>query len=71
MSSNVGTVDRVVRLVVAGAAVAGAFAVGATTGAGIALLVIGAVMLVTAGIGFCPLYRIIGLNTCRVPEHRG
>jgi len=28
---------------------------------------VGAVMLVTAAVGFCPLYRIFGMSTCKVP----
>jgi len=28
------------------------------------------VMLVTAAIGFCPIYRVFGMSTCKVPQHR-
>ena len=40
-----------------------ALAVGAGTVAGVVLLVVAAVLLVTAAIGFCPLYRLVGLST--------
>jgi Protein of unknown function (DUF2892) len=30
----------------------------------IILGVVGAVLIVTAAIGFCPLYALFGLNTC-------
>lgn len=28
---------------------------------------VGAVPLLTGLVGFCPLYRLLGINTCRVP----
>lgn len=28
--------------------------------------VLGVVMLVTAAVGFCPLYKIVGMSTCPV-----
>jgi hypothetical protein len=30
------------------------------------LWIVAAVMAVTALVGFCPLYRILGINTCPV-----
>jgi hypothetical protein len=68
MSRNESTADRAIRLVVAVVAVAAAFAVGAGSVLGIVLLVVGAVMLVTAATGFCPLYRVFGLRTCPMPK---
>jgi hypothetical protein len=46
------------------AAFGAAAAVGFDTGAGIALVVVGAIMAVTAAVGFCPLYRVVGISTC-------
>jgi zinc transporter ZupT len=63
MSSNTSKADRIIRVIIAIAAVIGAFAVGASSVFGIILLVVAAVMLVTAAIGFCPLYRLFGLST--------
>jgi hypothetical protein len=63
MSTNMNGLDRIIRLVIAVAAVIAAFAVGASSVFGIILFVIAAVMLVTAAVGFCPLYRIFGLST--------
>lgn len=63
MTHNVGTVDRAVRTVLGLAAVVWAFSTGLTTGAGIALVVVAAVLLVTAAVGFCPLYRLLGIST--------
>ena len=56
---NVGTVDRVVRVILGVALLAMVF-VGPQTPWGW----IGLVPLVTALIGFCPAYKILGLNTC-------
>jgi hypothetical protein len=67
MTTNEAPLDRIVRVVLALAAGVGAFAVGASTVLGIVLLVIAAVLLVTAATGFCPLYRVLGISTCRVP----
>ena len=63
MSSNTSGVDRIIRVVIAIAAVIGAFAVGASSVLGIILFVVAAIMLVTAAVGFCPLYRLFGLST--------
>jgi Protein of unknown function (DUF2892) len=68
MQTNVSNTDRAIRLVVAIAAVVGAFAVGAGSVVGIILFVVAAIMLVTAAVGFCPLYRIFGLSTSKVPS---
>lgn len=63
MSKNESNADRIIRVVIAIAAVLGAFAVGASSFLGIILFVVAAVMLVTAAVGFCPLYRLFGLST--------
>ena len=60
---NEGTIDRAVRIVVGLAILALAF-VGPRTPLGY----LGAIPLVTGLIGFCPAYRLFGLNTCQVPR---
>lgn len=59
MNANVGTIDRALRVVVGLGLLSLAF-IGPRTPFGY----IGLVPLLTAGVGFCPLYRIIGLSTC-------
>jgi Protein of unknown function (DUF2892) len=66
MTANVGSTDKVVRLALALAAVVGAFVSGMSSLLGIVLLVVGAVLAVTALTGFCPLYRAFGMSTCPV-----
>ena len=59
MKVNVGTLDRAGRVVI-GLALIGMAAMDVVGPWGY----IGVVPLLTAGLGFCPLYSIIGLNTC-------
>lgn len=67
MSHNEGSTDRILRVVLALAAVVAGVTVGGGTAVGIVLLVVAGVLLVTAATGFCPLYRVLGISTCRVP----
>ena len=66
--TNVGTIDRILRVVVGLALISLAF-VGPQTPWGW----IGVIPLVTALVGFCPAYRLIGVRTCKVPArgHHG
>ena len=63
MNENTGNVDRVIRIVAAVGAGIAAFLVGPTTVIGIVLLVVAAILVVTAAVGFCPLYRLFGAST--------
>lgn len=65
MGTNVGNADRIARVVIAVVAAVIAYMLGFGSVGGIILLVVAAIMLVTAAVGFCPLYRIVGMNTCR------
>ena len=64
MTRNVGSIDRVLRVVVGLALIASAVA-GWFSPWGY----IGVVPLLTAVVGFCPAYTLLGLNTC--PVKRG
>lgn len=68
MATNEGTVDRIIRVVLGIAALAGAFAVGLGGVGGVLLLVVGGVLALTGAIGFCPLYRVLGISTCPAPK---
>lgn len=63
MGKNESGLDRGLRLIVAIVAAVLAFVVGAGSTLGIVLLAVAAIMLVTAAVGFCPLYRIFGIST--------
>jgi hypothetical protein len=64
MKKNMGTADRVIRILVAVLFAVLYFTNTVTGVLGIVLLVLGAVFLLTSLISFCPLYTLIGLNTC-------
>lgn len=66
MKSNVGGIDRVLRIV-AGLALIGLTLTG-TIGAWGWL---GLVPLGTALVGFCPLYPMLGINTCSAKKVGG
>ena len=59
MMKNVGTVDKVIRIILGLVLLALVF-VGPQTPWGW----IGIIPLATGLIGFCPLYSILGMNTC-------
>jgi len=61
--TNEGTLDRTIRVVV-GLALLSLTVVGPRTLFGL----VGAVPLLTGIVGFCPLYRLVGLSTCPVPK---
>ena len=65
MSRNESNVDRMIRVAVAVVAVIGAVAVGASSVLGFVMFVVAGIVLVTAAVGFCPLYRILGISTNR------
>lgn len=65
MKKNVGTADRVIRFIIA-AVLIGLFIGNTVTGTvGIILLVLAAVFAITSIIGFCPLYALFGIRTCK------
>lgn len=64
MKKNMGTTDKVIRLIVA-AIVAILFFTNVISGAlGIVLLVLAGVFVLTSLISFCPLYLPFGIKTC-------
>jgi hypothetical protein len=63
MKRNESGLDRIIRVVV-GLVLIGLFAAGTVAGwLGWLLLVIGAILLGTGIIGFCPLYAALKINT--------
>lgn len=64
MATNEGNADRVIRVVLAVVAAIIAVAVGAGSVLGVILWIVAGILLVTGLAGFCPLYRMLGINTC-------
>lgn len=60
---NAGTLDRIIRISLGLSLLALAF-----FGPKTALGYVGVVPLFTGIVGFCPLYRLVGLNTCPAPR---
>ncbi|MEY2669198.1 MAG: hypothetical protein RJA59_1836 [Pseudomonadota bacterium] len=60
---NEGTIDRAVRIVLGLGVISLAFVGPRTPWA-----YVGIVPLATGLLGFCPLYRVLGINTCPAPR---
>jgi len=65
LAANVGSADKIIRIVAGLALVALTFTMlgGLSSTMGLVALVVGVVLILTALINFCPLYRILGLRT--------
>lgn len=66
MARNIGSVDRILRIVFGLALIAYAIPLGFSQTGWNWVGWIGVVPLLTAAIGNCPLYSILGLSTCPV-----
>lgn len=68
MKANMGTADKIIRMVIV-AIFAALYFTGTVTGTfGIVLLALGGVFTLTSLIGFCPLYTLVGISTCPVKK---
>jgi hypothetical protein len=68
MKKNIGTADRIIRILLA-AVFAYLYFGGIVTGTlGLVLVVLGGVFLLTSLVGICPLYMLFGLSTCPVKK---
>ena len=64
MKKNMGNIDKIIRILVA-IVIAVLFFTNVISGTlGIILLVLAGVFVLTSLIGFCPLYPLVGINTC-------
>ena len=64
MSTNMSNLDRGLRsFLIAPLAIVLAIIVGAGSIVGILLFVVAAIMLATSAVGFCPLYRLLHIET--------
>ncbi len=65
MKKNMGNPDRIIRVIAAIIFSTLYFTHTVTGTFGMLLLVLGAVLLATSIINFCPLYTLLGVNTCK------
>jgi Protein of unknown function (DUF2892) len=66
MKKNMGGTDRIIRIIVAIIALALYFTGTITGTIGIVALAVAGIFLLTSFVSFCPLYSILGMNTCGV-----
>lgn len=66
MKKNMGSADRIIRIVIA-AIVGILYFTGTITGVlGIILLVLAGIFLLTGFVSFCPIYSIFGIRSCPI-----
>jgi ABC-type glycerol-3-phosphate transport system permease component len=70
MKTNVGKVDKVLRIIVALVAAYFAWKGDVTETMRYVLWAVAVIMMITALAGTCPLYSIFGINTCKIKEEK-
>jgi hypothetical protein len=65
MKKNMSTADSIIRALLALVFLTLYFTHSVTGVLGIVLLVLGGIFLLTSFIRFCPLYTLLGINTCK------
>lgn len=70
MKKNMGTADRIIRVIIA-AIIGVLYFTGTLTGTlGIVLLAFAGIFVLTSVISFCPLYAPFGIKTCAVKDKK-
>ncbi len=64
MKKNMGTADRIIRIIIAAIIVTLYFTEMITGTLAIVLLVLSGIFVLTSFISFCPLYTLFGIKTC-------
>lgn len=68
MKKNMGNADRIIRLILAAVFAYLYFGNVVTGTLGLVLVILGGVFVLTSLISFCPLYKLVGINTCPVKQ---
>ena len=68
MNKNVGKSDKIVRFIIAIVLVTLYFTNVVTGTLGIVFLVLAVVAVMTATLNFCGLYKLVGINTCKMKK---
>ncbi len=66
ITKNIGSTDRIIRIVVGLALFFAAYSTGGA--AAIVLIVAAVIALATGLVGWCGLYALLGINTCRIDK---
>lgn len=64
MKKNMGNIDKIVRILIALVIAVLFFTNIISSTLGIILLVLAGVFVLTSLMSFCPLYTLVGINTC-------
>lgn len=70
MKKNMGTIDKVIRLLIALVIIVLYFTNIISGTLAIILLIVAAVFILTSFLGFCPAYLPFGLSTCKKEENK-
>ena len=68
MKKNVGSIDKIVRIVIAVVAAYFAYRGGFGATMSYVLYAVAGIMLVTSLMGSCPIYSVIGQSTCKIKK---
>ncbi|MBX2914113.1 MAG: DUF2892 domain-containing protein [Cyclobacteriaceae bacterium] len=68
MKKNMGNADRIIRIALALIFAMLYFTHVVTGTLGLVLVILGGVFVLTSLISFCPLYTLVGLNTCALKK---
>jgi hypothetical protein len=70
MKKNIGSADRIIRVIIA-AIIGVLYFTGTITGTlGIVLLVFAVLLILTSAVSFCPVFRLFGINSCSLKEKK-
>ncbi|MBE9224349.1 DUF2892 domain-containing protein [Phormidium sp. LEGE 05292] len=65
MFRNVGSIDRIIRFLLAAILLYRGLSVYQGTTLGIGFDIAATLLILSAAIGFCGIYRLLGINTCK------
>lgn len=68
MKKNVGSIDKIVRIVIAIVALWAAYTHQVASPWDYVLYAVAGIMIVTSFMGSCPLFSIFGINTCKIKQ---
>jgi len=64
MTCNLGNVERMIRIVLGVVLIGAGYLADLPSGGAIAAYALGFIALVTGAVGFCPAWKLFGVNTC-------
>lgn len=65
MVKNIGIIDRIIRIIISAFFILLFLTKSVPTTFGIILLIISIIFIFTAFTGFCALYKLLGISTCK------